>query len=90
MGRPRGLMQGGKGQGERTSVLPGGERIDGVVAVLKDGAGGIEDGIGKGNGLREVDVERADEMFSVDVEIRDGDRGVAGNFALESEAERAG
>jgi len=75
-----------KGAGERTSVLPCGEGIDGVITVLKNRAGGIEDGIGEGDGLREVDVERADEMFSVDVEIRDGDRGVAGDFALESEA----
>src|ERR1700722_204978 len=35
-----------KRAGERTSVLPGSEGIDGVVAVLKNGAGGIEDGIG--------------------------------------------
>jgi hypothetical protein len=75
-----------KGAGERTSVLLGGERIDGVVTVFKNRAGGIEHGIGKGDGLREVDIKRTNEVFSVDVKIRDGDRGVAGDFALEREA----
>ena len=72
--------------GQRLGVLPGGEGIDGVVAVLKDRAGGIEDGIGEGDRRREIDVERADEMFAVNVEIGDGDGGVAGDFAFESEA----
>jgi len=35
--------------------------------------------------LREIDVEGADEMLAVDVEIGDGDGGVVGDFAFESE-----
>lgn len=71
---------------QRLRVLPGGEGIDGVEAVLKDGAGGIEDGIGESDGRRKVNVESADEVFAVDVEIGDGDGGVVGDFALEREA----
>lgn len=67
-------------------VLPGGEGINGVVTVLKNGAGGIEDGIGESDRLWKVDVERADEMFAVDVEIGDGDGSVVGDFAFESKA----
>src|SRR5260370_32399401 len=36
--------------------------------------------------VREVQVECANEMFTVDVQIRDRDGGVVGDFALESEA----
>ena len=71
---------------QRLGELPGGEGIDGVEAVLKDGAGGIEDGIGESDGRRKVNVESADEVFAVDVEIGDGDSGVVGDFALEREA----
>ena len=76
----------GKCAGRRLRVLPGGEGIDGVVAVLKYRAGGIEDGISERDRLRKVDIESADEMFAVDVKIGDSDSGVAGNLALEGEA----
>jgi len=65
--------------GQRWRVLPGGEGIDGVVPALKNGAGGIEDGIGECDRRREIDIEGANEMFTVDVEIRDGDGGVGGD-----------
>ncbi len=72
--------------GQRLRVLPGGEGIDGVVSALKNRARGIEERISERDRRREIHIERADEMFAVDVEIRDRDGGVAGDFALESEA----
>ena len=86
MGRPSGLMQGGKGQRERTSELPGGEGVDSVVSALKNRAGGIEEGIVERHGRRKVHIQRANKMFAVNVEIRDGNGGVVGDFALEGEA----
>lgn len=76
----------GKRAGGRLRVLPGGEGIDGVVTVLKNRASGIEDGIGKRYRLRKIDIECADEMFAMNVEIGDGDGGVTGDFALERKA----
>src|SRR6202044_3333846 len=42
-GASEGIDTGRKRTGERLSVLPGGEGIDGVVTVLEDGTGGIEE-----------------------------------------------
>ena len=72
--------------GQRTGVLPGGKGIDCVETVLKNRAGGIEEGISEGDGLRKVDIERPNEMFAVDVEVGDGDGGMVGDFAFEREA----
>ena len=51
---------GRQGAGERAGELPGGEGIDRVVAALKDRTGGIEDGIGQRDRLRQ-DLRRARE-----------------------------
>ena len=67
--------------------LPGREGIDGVVAALKDGSSGIEDGIVQRGGLREIHVEGADEMFAANVEQRDGDRGVIGDLFFKCQAD---
>ncbi len=60
MGRPRALMQGGNGQVRRLRELPGGEGIDGVESALKNGSGGVEEGIVEGDWRREIYVEGAD------------------------------
>ena len=85
-GTSEGVDAGRERASQRTGVLPGGEGIDGIEAVLEDGAGGIEQGIVERDGRREIDVEGADEMFAVDVEVRNRDSGVVGDFALEGEA----
>ena len=85
-GATKRIDAGWKWTGQRSRVLPGGKGIDGVVAILKNGAGGIEDGIAEGDGLRQVDVKGADEMFAMNVEIGNGDGGVVGDLALESKA----
>ena len=57
-----------EGARQRAGELPGGEGIDGVIAALEDGAGGIENGISESGGLHQVYVERADQVFSVNTE----------------------
>ncbi len=42
--------------------------------------------IGQRDRRRKIYVQRADQMFAVNVEIGDGDGGVAGDFALDSQA----
>ena len=77
---------GREGAGQGTGELPGSEGIDSVKSALKNGAGGIEDGIGESDRRRKIDVEGADQVFAVNVEVRDGDGGVVGDFALDREA----
>src|SRR5450755_4306914 len=55
---------GRRGAVEGTGELPGRKRIDSVVAAREHGAGGIEDGISGRDGLREVDIQRADQVFA--------------------------
>jgi len=54
--------------GQRLRPLPTGEGIDSVKGVL-NGASGIEQRIGEGNWRRKIDVEGANQMFAVDIEI---------------------
>ncbi len=75
-----------KRAGGRNGVLPGGEGIDRVVSALEDGAGGIENGIGKGARRRQIYVESADQVFTVHIEIRDGDGSLVRDFAFQGEA----
>src|ERR1017187_6314543 len=53
---------------ESTGELPGRKRIDSVVVAREYGAGGIEDGIGGCDWLREVYIQRADQVFAANGE----------------------
>jgi hypothetical protein len=74
------------GAGQRAGELPGRKGIDGVVVALKDGAGGIEDGISERVWLREIYIERTNQVFSTNTEQRQGYGGVADNFFFQCEA----
>ena len=62
-------MQGGKAQVEEIVNCQVAKEFDGVIAVLKDGAGGIEERVVERDRLRKIYVERANQMFAVDIKI---------------------
>ena len=74
------------GTGQRAGKLPGGEGIDRVVAAGENGAGGIEYGVSQRGGLREIYVERTDQVFSTNIEQGQGNRSVADHFLFQSQA----
>ena len=74
------------GTGQRAGKLPGREGIDSVVAADENGAGGIENGVSERGGLREIYVERADQVFSTNIEQGQGHRGAAHHFLFQSQA----